>query len=91
MKKWIKIGIIVLGIFLLLFIGLNIFIKSYLSGERLKAMILPRAEALTGRKVSLEDIRVSLFKGVVAKGLSVKEMDGQKDFFKMKEFVLSYR
>jgi len=91
MKKWIKIGVIVLGIFLLLFIGLNIFIKSYLSGERLKAMILPRAEALTGRKVSLEDIRVSLFKGVVAKGLSVKEMDGQKDFFKMKEFVLSYR
>lgn len=91
MKKWIKIGIIVLGIFLLLFIGLTIFIKSYLSGERLKAMILPRAEALTGRKVSLDDIHVSLFKGVVAKGLSVKEMDGQKDFFKMKEFVLSYR
>ncbi|MBS3917787.1 MAG: AsmA family protein [Deltaproteobacteria bacterium] len=91
MKKWIKIGIIVLGIFVLLFIGLNILIKSYLSGERLKAMILPRAESLTGRKVSLEDIRVSLFKGVVATGLSVKEMDGQKDFFKMKEFVLSYR
>jgi hypothetical protein len=91
MNKWIKIGIIVIGIFLLLFIGLNIFIKSYLSGERLKAMILPQAEALTGRKVSLEDISVSLFKGVVAKGLSIKEMDGQKDFLKMKEFVLSYR
>ncbi|MBM4277172.1 MAG: AsmA family protein [Deltaproteobacteria bacterium] len=91
MKKWIKIGIIVLGIFLLLFIGLNIFIKSYLSSERLKAMILPKAEALTGRKVNLEDISVSLFKGVVARGLSVKEMDGQKDFLRMKEFVLDYR
>lgn len=91
MKKWIKIGIIVLGIFLLLFIGLNILIKSYLSSERLKAMILPQAEAVTGRKVNLEDINVSLFKGVVAKGLSVKEVDGQKDFLKMKEFVLSYR
>jgi hypothetical protein len=72
MKKWIKIGIIVIGIFLMLFIGLNIFVKSYLSGERLKAMILPQAEALTGRKVNLEEISVSLFKGVVAKGLSVK-------------------
>lgn len=91
MKKWIKIGIIILGIFLILFIGLTIFIKSYLSGERLKAMILPQAEALTGRKVNLEEISVSLFKGVVAKGLSVKEMDGQKDFLKLKEFVLSYR
>lgn len=91
MKKWMKIGIIVIGTFLLLFIGLTIFVKSYLSGEKLKVLILPRAEALTGRKVNLEDIRVSLFKGVVAKGLSVKEQDGQKDFLKMKEFVLSYR
>jgi hypothetical protein len=91
MKKWMKIGIVVIGIIIILFIGLTLFVKSYLSGERLKAMILPRAEALTGRKVNLEDISVSLFKGVVAKGLSVKEMDGQRDFFKMKEFVLSYR
>lgn len=91
MKKWVKIGIVVLGILVLFFIGLNLLIKSYLSSERLKAMILPKAEALTGRKVFLEDIHVSLFKGVVAKGLSVKERDGQKDFFKMKEFVLSYR
>lgn len=91
MKKWVKIGIIVLGILVLFFIGLNLLIKSYLSSERLKAMILPKAEALTGRKVFLEDIHLSLFKGVVAKGLSVKEMDGQKDFFTMKEFVLSYR
>jgi hypothetical protein len=54
-------------------------------------MILPRAESLTGRKVSLEEIQVSLFKGVIAKGLSVKEMDGKRDFFTMKEFILSYR
>jgi len=91
MKKLIKIGIIILGIIILLVVGLHIFIKSYLSSERLKALILPRAEEFTGRKVNLEDISVSLFKGVVAKGLSVKEMDGQKDFLKMKEFVLSYR
>jgi uncharacterized protein involved in outer membrane biogenesis len=91
MKKWVKIGIVILGILLILFIGLNILVKSFLSGERLKAMILPQAEALTGRKVNLEEISVSLFKGVVARGLSVKEADGQKDFLKMKEFVLSYR
>ncbi|MCX8117359.1 MAG: AsmA family protein [Desulfobacterota bacterium] len=91
MKKWMKAGIVIFGILVLLVVGLNIFIKSYLSSERLKAMILPRAEALTGRKVSLDEIKVSLFKGVIAKGLSVKEMDGQRDFFKMKEFVLSYR
>jgi uncharacterized protein involved in outer membrane biogenesis len=47
-------------------------------------------EAATGRKVNLDDIRVSLFKGIVAKGLSVKERDGQKDFIKVGEFILSY-
>jgi AsmA protein len=46
---------------------------------------------VTGRKVNLDEIHVSLFKGIVAKGLSVKERDGQKDFIKVKEFVLSYK
>jgi hypothetical protein len=46
-------------------------------------MILPQAEAVTGRKVNLDEIHVSLFKGIVAKGLSVKERDGQKDFLKV--------
>ncbi len=86
-----KVGIIVFGVIVLLFLGVHLLLKSYLSSERLKSMILPRAEALTGRKVSLEDIHVSLWKGVVAKGLSVKEIDGQRDFFRMKEFILSYR
>ena len=54
-------------------------------------MILPRAETMTGRKVSLDEINVSLFRGVVAKGLSLKEKDGQGDFVKVKEFILSYQ
>lgn len=86
-----KVGWVVLGIIVLLFVGLNLLVRSYLSSERLKAMILPQAEALTGRKVNLEEINVSLFRGVVARGLSIKEMDGQRDFLKLKEFVLSYR
>ena len=90
MKKAIKVGAIVLAFFAVLLIASSIFIKSYLSGDKLKALILPRAEALTGRKVSLDEITVSLFKGVVAKGLSVKEREGQGDFLKAGEFILSY-
>jgi uncharacterized protein involved in outer membrane biogenesis len=66
-------------------------VKSYLSSDRLKPIILPKAEAATGRKVQLDEINVSLFKGIVAKGLSVKERDGQRDFLKIGRFVLSYR
>ena len=91
MKKLLKVAGIVVGVLILLIIGLSIFVKSYLSSDRLKPIILPKAEALTGRKVLLDEISVSLFKGIVAKGLSVKERDGQRDFVKVGRFVLSYR
>ena len=91
MKKLLKVVIVVVGVLVILFIGLTLFVKSYLSSDRLKPIILPKAEAATGRKVLLDEINVSLFKGIVAKGLSVKEKDGQKDFLKIGRFVLSYR
>lgn len=91
MKKLAKIGLIVLGIIVILILGLNIFIKSFLTSDRLKAILLPRAEAVTGRKVNLDEIHVSLFKGIVAKGLSVKERDEKNDFIKAGEFILSYQ
>ena len=90
MKKAVKVALIVLAVFVLFLIGLSIFVKSYLSSDRLKAILLPKAEVLTGRKVNLDKINVSLFKGIVAKGLSVKERDGQRDFLKAGEFILSY-
>jgi len=91
MKKPLKVAIVVVGILILLIIGLTLFVKSYLSSDRLKPIILPKVEAATGRKVQLDGINVSLFKGIVAKGLSVKEKDGEKDFLKIGRFVLSYR
>jgi AsmA protein len=91
MKKLLKVTAIVVGILVLLVIVLSVVVKSYLSSDRLKPIILPKAEAMTGRKVQLDEINVSLFTGIIAKGLSVKERDGQKDFLKIGRFVLSYR
>jgi uncharacterized protein involved in outer membrane biogenesis len=91
MKKLTKVAGIVVGILILLIVGLSIVVRSYLSSDRLKSLILPKAEAVTGRRVQLDKINVSLFKGVVAKGLSVKEKDGKEDFLKIGRFVLSYR
>ena len=91
MKKLLKITMVIVGVLVLLLVGLTLFVKSYLSSDRLKPIILPKAEAATGRKVQIDEINVSLFKGIVAKGLSVKERDGQKDFLKIGRFVLSYR
>ncbi len=91
MRKLLKVAAIAGGILVILVIALSIVVKSYLSSDRLKPMILPKAEAMTGRKVGLEQINVSLFKGIIAEGLSVKERDGQKDFLKIGKFVLSYK
>ena len=91
MKKVLKVTAGVAGVLVLLVIGLSLFVKSYLSSDRLKTIILPKAEAITGRKVQLDKINVSFFKGVVAKGLSVKEKDGREDFLKIGRFVLFYR
>jgi len=90
MKKLWKVAIVVVGVLILLTIGLTLFVKSYVSSDRLKPIILPKIEAATGRKVQLDEISVSLFRGIVAKGLSVKEKDGQRDFIKIGRFVLSY-
>ncbi|HVP79789.1 MAG TPA: AsmA family protein [Thermodesulfobacteriota bacterium] len=91
MRKFFKVAAIVVVILVLLVIALSIAVKSYLSSDRLKPILLPKAEAMTGRKVQLDEINVSLFSGIVAKGLSVKERDGQKDFLKIGRFVLSYK
>lgn len=91
MKKLLKITMVIVGVLVLLLVGLTLFVKSYLSSDRLKPIILPKAEAATGRKVQIDEINVSLFKGIVAKGLSVKERDGEKDFLKIGRFVLSCR
>ncbi len=91
MKKPLKLAIVIIGLLALLLIGFSIFLRTFLSGDRLKAIILPRVENMTGRRVNLDEINVSLFKGIVAKGLSVKEKDGQRDFLKIREFFLPYR
>ncbi len=91
MKKIVKWAVVLAAILVLFTLGLSLLVRSYLSGERLKALLIPKIEDLTGRKVQLEEIRVSLFKGIVATGLHVKESDGREDFLKMERFVLSYR
>ena len=44
MKKLLKIAIVAIGVLVLLFVGLTIFVKSYLSSDRLKPLILPKVK-----------------------------------------------
>ena len=89
MKKFFRISAIVVILLIGLIFILSLFIKSYLRSDRLKAILIPRLEEMTGRKVLISEIEASLFKGIVVKEISIKEIDGG-DFVKTREFVLKY-
>ena len=90
MKKIVKIGAGLLVMLALIFVGLSVFVRFYLTPERLKDLIIPLAEKATGRQIGLDEIKVGLFSGIQIKGFRLKEADGQKDFVRIREFVLRY-
>lgn len=90
-KKIIWAGGILVIIIIIIVLGLSLFVKSYLTTDRLRSIIVPKVEALTARKAEFGEIHVSLFKGISVRGFSLKEKDGTEDFMRMKEFDLNYR
>lgn len=88
-----KLGKLIGGIVTLLIvitIGLSLFIRFYLTEERLKGLILPPAETALARTVTLGNIDVGLFSGITVKNLAIKEADNSTDFLSMDTFVLHY-
>jgi len=84
------IGGTIFAVITILFLGLTVFIKSYLKSDTLKAILIPKVEAFTGRNLTVDRIDVSLLKGIVVKRISLKEKDGKSDFITTEEFILDY-
>jgi len=91
MKKPLKIAAIIIAVILLLIAAALIFVKSYLTEDRMRAFISEFAEKSLNRKVVIGDIEVSLFRGVVVKNFEIREKDPNAAFLKTKEFVLRYQ
>ena len=91
MKKLLKITAIVFAVLLVLIVALSLFVKSYLTEERIRALVSEAAEKSINRKVMLGKIDVSLFKGIVVKDFEIREKDSDSAFLKAKEFVLTYQ
>jgi uncharacterized protein involved in outer membrane biogenesis len=84
----------VFGIIVLLFVitiaGLVAFIHYYLTEERVKALVIPQAEAALGREVGIGDIKIGLLSGITIGDFLIKEADGKTNFVSTRAFVLSY-
>jgi uncharacterized protein involved in outer membrane biogenesis len=90
MKKPLKIAAVIIAAIVILLAGAFLFIKSYLTEERMQATVLEIVEKTLNRKVVFGDVQLSIFKGIVARDLEIKEKDAETTFVKAKEFALSY-
>ena len=91
MKKKLLIAAgVVVGLIVVVLTGLTLYVKSYLQSDKLKALIIPKVEEATGRKVDIEAINVSIFSGISVLGIHIKEKNGARDFAAIREFVLNY-
>ncbi len=83
------LGIIVVLVAVVI-VGLIAFVHYYLTEERVKALIIPQAEAALGRDVAIGDIKIGLLSGITIHDFLIKETDKSTDFVSTKAFVLSY-
>lgn len=90
MKKLLKFVAILIILVLLALVGLAIFVNTYFTDERLRAMLVPPLEQALGRTVEIGHINVSLFTGINVYDVAVKEKNGVDNFFSSNRFVLAY-
>ncbi|MEK7308114.1 MAG: AsmA family protein, partial [Nitrospirota bacterium] len=90
-KKIKKILLVVIASILAIIIALAVFIKLYMTPERVKAFLIPAAEKALNRKVNIGGINISLFKGIEVKDFAIKEKDEKTDFVACRNFVLKYQ
>lgn len=91
MKRFLKIVAIAFAILLVVIAAVSLFVKSYLTEERIRKLVLETTEKSLNRKATLGEINISLFRGIVVKDFEIKEKESEAVFFKAKDFVLKYQ
>ncbi len=90
MKKFLKILGVLAGILAVLMIVLIVLAKVLVTPERVRETVVPKASEALNREVSLEDIRVSLFSGIILENLVIMEKEGEEPFVAAERLLLQY-
>ena len=91
MKKAFKILGILAAVLVVLLVILVVLVRVVITPERIKAVVLPKAEEALGRDVSLGEVEISLFKGITLHNLVVGEREGTEPFVAADRVVLRYQ
>lgn len=86
-----KLLLIFPALIAVIIIAFTIFLKIYLTPERVKVFLITEIGESLNRKVNIEKIDISLFKGIEATNFVIKEADEKTDFIRCKNFVLKYK
>jgi len=90
-KKIVKFLSVTVGIIAVIIIGLTVFIKIYVTPERVKALLVPQAEKALNRKVAIGEVNISLLKGISVTDFAIREADEKTNFVSCKDFVLKFK
>jgi uncharacterized protein involved in outer membrane biogenesis len=79
MSRKAKIWLVILAIPVILVVAGIVALKMMFTSEKLKSMVIPRAEAATGRSVAINDISLSVFPTIAIKmdGVSISNRQGE--------------
>ncbi|MDD3847810.1 MAG: AsmA family protein, partial [Smithellaceae bacterium] len=91
MKKPLKIAVIILAVILAVIVAVSVLIKSFLTEERVRALVVETVEKSLHRKTVIGAVDVSLFRGIVVRDFEIREPDAESVFFRTKEFILAYQ
>jgi AsmA protein len=91
MKKAYKMLAVIAAVLIVTVVGFTLFVKSYLTDERIRTLVTESAEKSLHRKVSLGAISVSIFSGISVKDFAIREKDSDQAFLKADAFVLKYQ
>ncbi len=92
MKKLIKIIGVLVVILVVAVVGLMVAAKILITPERVRQVVVPRAEEqLNNRQVTIGDVDVRLFSGIVISDFKIGSLDDEEDFVSAQSLVLRYR
>ena len=80
MKKFIKIIGVLAALLVFIAVGLLIAAKILITPERVRQVVIPRAEEQLNRPVAIGDIDVRLLSGIVISDFRVGSKDEPEDF-----------
>ncbi len=91
MKKLIKVIGILAVILVVAVVGLLVAAKILITPERVRQVVIPLAEKQLNRPVSIGDIEVRLFSGIVLSDFRIGGKDEPEDFVFAQSLVLRYQ